>query len=299
MFERYSRSGVILMAAPLYAGPVAAGWSAAPVVSLGIFAAVFFLMQLHFGQAKVQDITAQVLALILLALAQIIIVALAYGLGKILALLTLPLPLPIWFPLALTGCSAGFSALRFRHSQDDAAMLDLIDRTLVTLETSAPFDADTPPPTNAAVATALTAAVATALTALRALPDTAKAGDIDLIVQPLEQQTGHDAYSGLLAAIDNTCRAVDFAMLRYLASPRVRGDLIRTTPLGLAFEQILNSNDPTILNEAATLIATLLQENATAHALPTSEHLRIKAKQCAALAPLIAQVQQAKQESHR
>lgn len=121
MFERYSRSGLALMFAPLYAGPLAAGWSHAPLLTLAILAAVFFLIQLRFGRAPAKTLPAQIIALIFLALVQICVVAMTYGVGMGLALLTGPLPLPLWFPLALTGCSAAIGALRYRHAQDDAA----------------------------------------------------------------------------------------------------------------------------------------------------------------------------------
>jgi hypothetical protein len=140
MFERHSRSGLALMFAPLYAGPVAAGWSTAPPATLVVFASVFFLIQLSFGRTKTKNSTSQVVALVFLALVQIGITLLTFGVGSGLAMLTGPLPLPVWFPLALTGCSAAIGALRYRHAQDDAAMLDLIDRTINTLETGTPFD---------------------------------------------------------------------------------------------------------------------------------------------------------------
>jgi len=134
---RDSRPALALMTAPLYAGPIAAGWSASSIQTLPIFAAVFFLMQLQLGRAAPQPVKAQVPALILLALVQISVVSLAYGGGALLALLTGPLPLPLWFPLALIGCSAALGAVRFRRALDDAAMLDLIDRVEKTLSTGA------------------------------------------------------------------------------------------------------------------------------------------------------------------
>lgn len=280
MFERYSRSGLALMFAPLYAGPVAAGWSTAPPSTLAIFAAVFFLMQLRLGRAKAQGIPAQIIALVFLALVQICVVAIAYGVGMALAMLTGPLPLPLWFPLALTGCSAAFGALRYRHAQDDAAMLDLIDRTINTLESGVPFDDET---NN-------TAADET-LSALYALPGTATAADIDPIVQRLETHKDQAGYWDLLAEINEGYRNVDFAMLRFLASPKIRTELMPEEPLGFALEQVLQGTDPAVLSELAMLIETLLSEGAPASALPSPETLIEKAKQFPALIPLIARVQ--------
>ena len=50
MFARYSRSGLILMAAPLYAGPLVAGWSLLPWQTGAVLAGIFCLMQLLGGK---------------------------------------------------------------------------------------------------------------------------------------------------------------------------------------------------------------------------------------------------------
>lgn len=286
MFERDIRVGLTLMFAPLYAGPIAAGWSAAPPTTLAIFAAVFFLIQLRFGRAKAQTVPAQISALGFLALVQICIVAITYGVGMALTLLTGPLPLPLWFPLALTGCSAAFGALRYRKAQDDAAMIDLIDRTINTLETGAPFDPDMPLDD-----AENNAAANTALSALYALPDTATAADIDPIVQRLAAHRDHAGYWDLLAKINTGYRNVDFALLRFLASAKMRAELIPEKSLGPALEQILEGDDPAVLSELVMLIETLLSEGAQASALPSPQTLIQMAKQFPALTPLIARVQ--------
>ncbi|MFT5343372.1 MAG: hypothetical protein ACI9BH_002591, partial [Paracoccaceae bacterium] len=130
-------------------------------------------------------------------------------------------------PLALTGCSAAIGALRYRYAQDDAAMLELIERTVNTLETGAPFDVDP------------------------------------------------HRYAGLLAKI----------------TKGLRDDPTPQAHLGLALEQILESGDPVVLAELTALIETLLNQNAPADALPSSQTLITKAKQFPTLSPLITRVQ--------
>ena len=133
MSGRDRNFGLTLMFAPLYVGPVAAGWSAASPITLFIFFGVIYLIHLRTTQGKSHKVSDQIVSLVTLAIVHMSIIAAAFGIGMLLAMLTGPLTLPVWFPLALTGCSAAIGALRYRHAQDDAAMLDLID----TLENSA------------------------------------------------------------------------------------------------------------------------------------------------------------------
>lgn len=165
-------------------------------------------------------------------------------------------------------------------------MLDLIDRTVNTRETGVSFDDDL-----AHDNIKQKRSVDEALNALYTLPETANVADIDQIVQRLEAISDHHGYFGLLAEINEGFRNVDLAMLRFLASPKMRNDLIPQQHLGFALDQILEGDDPAVLSELTMLVETLLSENAPASALPSPVSLINRAEQFPTLRPLIARVQ--------
>lgn len=283
MFDRYSRTALALMAAPLYAGPVLAGWSAAPTLTILAFASLFFLMQMTLGRATADGVAAQVSALAFLALVQLVLVTIVFAAGMGIALITGTLPLPLWLPLGLSAIGAVVGVLRYRSTSDDAAMLDVLDHAITSIEIGLPVTGDK---------VLQDEWDQEALTALLALPDTTTVSTIDEIVQRLEQLSGTNAYPGLLAEIDEGNRNVDLAMLRYLASANIRGELLPLNDLGFALELILNSDEPAVLSELIMLIETLLSEGAPARSLPATEILSQKAKQFPDLQSLVTRVHQ-------
>lgn len=282
MFARYSRSGVALMGLPLHAGPLLAGWSMASPAMIAALAALFFLMQLLAGKSAGRGAMPDALFLVLLAVVQVAVVAAVYGVGALLALVTGALPVPVWAPLALTAAGAALGALRYRQTPQDAGMSDVLDQAIAGIETGAAPDFDDEPDP-----------VQAALEALWDLPGDAPVGDIDPIVRRLEQDSGAGGFHGLLAEVGEGSRAVDLAMLRYLASPPVRADLIATRELGFALVLLVESDEPAVVAELAMLTATLLDEGAPASELPPPEPLAAWADANPDLAPLVAPVQEA------
>lgn len=291
MFARYSRSGLALMGVPLYAGPLLAGWSAAPWPVPAAMAALFFLMQLARG---IEIGRGGVAPLLVLAAVQIAVVGAVYGLGRLLAPGTGTLALPVWLPLSLTLFGTAVGVLRYRRTPRDDQMLDFLDQAIEAIERGTPpdfavGDGDAEPLRDTEAETAAQAA----LEALWGLPDGAGIAAVDPIVQRLEAQADHRAFVHLLAQVDDGSHAVDLAMLRYLASARIRSELAGAPDLGFALSLLLNSDDPVILAELAALIATLLDENAPASALPDHRTMARRGRQFPVLAPLAAQVEEA------
>jgi hypothetical protein len=280
MFARYSRSGLALMGLPLYAGPLLAGWSMASPATIAALAAMFFLMQLLAGKTAGRGTMSEPLFLALLALVQVVVVAAVFGAGVLLALAAGALPLPVWLPLGLTATGAVLGALRYRHNPRDAEMQAVLDQAIAAIETGvvADFDGDDP--------------VQEALDSLWSLPEDARVADIDPIVQRLEQQVGPGGFHGLLAEVGEGFRAVDLGMLRYLASPLVRADLVAARELGFALVLLVESEEPSVIAELAMLTATLLAEGAPASELPPPEPMQAKARRHPELAPLVAPVQE-------
>lgn len=290
MFARYGRSGLALMGLPLYSGPLLAGWSAAPWPVPAAMAALFFLMQLVRGIDTGRSGVASVLAL---AAVQIAVVGATYGLGSLLALGTGTLALPIWLPLVLTLFGAVIGVLRYRRNPKEEQMWEVLDQAIDAVERGTPLDfgdddfhAESRPDPEAE------AAAQTALKALWALPDDAPLSRIDPIMQQLELQVGYRAYPSVLAEVDEGFRSVDLGMLRYLASPRVRAELVNTAELGFAVSLLLNSEDAGVQTELAALIATLLDEDAPVSELPDPEALAETARRFPVLAPLVAPVEE-------
>ncbi|WP_417674273.1 hypothetical protein [Pseudodonghicola sp.] len=292
MTRPYSRGAAALMAAPLYAGPVLAGWAETPWGVAAVLAMLFFLARIMAGSLAGRKEMRLTLALLALALTQILVVLALYAAGLGLAWIGGALPLPLWLPLALTGLGAALLILRHPIDAGQDETIDLLDEALETIEPSFPFDADDDQRPDPEVAEATARAVA----ALWALPAKAPETRLDEIVQTLEDQTGPRAFPLLLAAIGEGDPAVDRAMIRYLLRPPIRHRLVADgADLPFAFELLLQSSDPEVQAELPELIGTLLDEGAPASALPTPEALRRQADAQPALIPLIARVAQAQE----
>ncbi len=294
MFGRYSYSGLILMAAPLYAGPLLAGWSLAPWQTGAVLAGIFFLMQLFRGIGGVGDNPFGALAVLLLAAVQIMLVAVFVAAGLLGANLTRSLDLPVWVPLALTSFGAVIWGWRYRANAEMAEISAAVDSALSSIETARPFepDKDRADDKNAP----LERAVQEALKALWALPENAGAGrigQIDQIVQTLETRTGAGAFHALQSELLEGFPIIDLAMLRYLASPNVRRQLVDSRDLGFALSLLIDSQDTGVIHELAALTATLLDENTPASELPPPDELRRQSHKHPVLAPLVEPVEAA------
>lgn len=290
---RHSFGGLLLMAVPLYAGPLLSGWSRAPWGVPAVLAILFFLAQVMAGRTAARRGMPLPLYLIVLALTQIVVVFAVHAAGMGLAMLTGALDLGVWLPLLLTGLGAAILILRHPvapdGAPDQAEVIGLLDQALDSIDTGDRTDApDQPEPPDPEVAAAVDRAVA----ALWALPADARNGELDEIVATLEAETGPRAFPALLAEIGEGAPQVDRAMLHYLLSPVVRYRLVATkADLPFAFDLLLQSTDAAVQADLAALIETLLAEAAPATALPRVDQLRHRAETFAVLAPLVAPVE--------
>lgn len=283
MVPRYSRTGLALAATPLYGGPVLGGWSGAGVALVLVLAAIFFLMQIMSGKEATRGQMSRPAFFVMLGGAQLLVVTLAFGLGAGLAQVTGPLAIPIWVPLALTGVGAVIWGLRYRHRPEEGEMNALLDQAIATIETGT---ASMPAPEEGPVEIALRD--------LAALPSSPQASRIDPIVQALETATGSDGFALLLKHAQDTGDArVLRAVLRYVASPRIRAELVATGALGDAMPTLLQTDDPGALFELAGLIGNLLDENAPATALPDPDIVAERVPLCPALGDLVTPLRQA------
>ncbi|MCA0870747.1 hypothetical protein LCL97_07925 [Seohaeicola saemankumensis] len=273
MFRRYERSGLLVMALPLYAGPLLAGWTRAPLALPAALAAMFFMAQLLAGKAEARGSLAMPAYLGLLAATQVVVVAVVYALGLILALLLGRLPAPQWLPLLMTGFGAVLLVKRYGGGLRQDQMSALLDDAIAAIEDAAPFDT-AGDDSRTATDPAVNVAVQDAVVALWNLPADAPVGALDQIVQQLEEQTGAQGYLGLLAEIDEGFPQIDRAMLRYLAAPPVRAALVASGDIRVALDILAEAAHPAVMGELRLLLFTLLDDNVPAAALPDPELLR-------------------------
>lgn len=288
MPPRRSRAGLILMAAPLYGGPLLAGWMRAPCLLSIALAAMFFLAQLFSGRSAARGEMPLPLYLAVLAVMQGLVVLAVYAAGAGLSLLTGVLALPLWLPLALTALGASIHALRTPHAPGQDETITLLDQALEEIGHDASFDDDED---DSATDPDLHPAVQQAVEALWALPPDARPAEIDKVIDRLEGEVGHRAVPELTGAIHQGFPQVDRAFLRYLTRPAPSRHVIAEhTDLRPAFALLLNSDDPGVQADLVTLVRCLLDEDAPPNALPPPEALRQRAEEVAALAPLVAPV---------
>lgn len=284
MVPKYSRAGLACMGVPLYAGPVLAGWSAAPFTVFVLLIAVFFAMQVMRGLLPRDAPVAQIG---LLLGVQAVVVAVAWGIGAVGALATGALTLPPWLPVvaSLTGAAVGVA--RYRKTAESAEMDRLIGDALNAMETGKPSDFDAnraPTEEDMRRHSAVSDAVNDVVEALWQLPDGVDYHQLDLIVQALETQVDHHGYDGLLSEVQEGFANVDRAMLRYLASARVRHALTGAGAFEFLHDLILDSTDPATLGEYCGFVETLLDEDAPTDDLPDLQRLRQAAGHCPDLA---------------
>lgn len=291
MLPRFSRAGLLMMALPLYGGPLMAGWMLAPWPMPAALAAMFFLAQVLSGKLATRGEMPLVLYLVVLALTQAALVLAVYAAGAGLSALTEPLALPLWLPPALTAAGGAIYAIRYPQDPQQNEMLGLLDQALESIEAGTPFDSD-----DGAEADdpEVRAAAQAAIRALWELPPDVPAHALDKVVQRLEEKVGHHAFDDLLREVDEGYPQVDRALLRYLASPAVRLRLIaEEADLPYAFTLLLNSSDSGVRSELVGLVLTLLDEDAPARALPPPDLLRDRAEEAPELARLVAPVEHA------
>lgn len=282
---RYSPFAVLAYALPLYAGPLLAGWarhpwaSAAALVALFLFVMAVTRRHMLTGWAALAGLFA----------VQVLLVGAIYGLGVGLGVVTGAPALPVWLPLALTGAASVWGAWIYRRAPE---MDGLLDNALSALDGMASRDCPGGCVDYSALeglAPAQRAAVETALADLRALPgDKVNAGFIDPIVQELEGRAGVSAFEALLEETEMGDARIDFAFMRYVASPAIRRRLIETGEFG-DVSRIAVSCDtaPAARAEGIGLIYTAMDEGVHPLDLPEPDDLREMGE--AALADAIAE----------
>ncbi|MBV7377740.1 hypothetical protein [Maritimibacter dapengensis] len=266
-FGPYSRAGMALVFVPLYGGPVLAGMSAHPLATIPVFAVLFLAFMASTQRPNLAS-GAGWAGLAMIAAIQLLLAGLAYGAGA-LAALAFPLSLPMWLPLAVTGAAAGFGAWRYSRKAEMDVFIDSTIEKLRAFELESGHDLPAFHPTPVQH---VRAAVDEALAALTALPETAGVGEIDPIVQALETKAGLAAFDPLYDAAGDTDgrhdRRVDLALLRFVASPRMRRMLVAQGEGGLASMLLLNAPDPTVRGEARARLVDLMDDNAPITQLP-------------------------------
>lgn len=132
-FEKYSSSGVMAYAIPLYAAPVLAGWSGASAAVIPVFATLFAALILKTRRLPDQPggLALTVLGALLLNAA---ITGGLVGVGWLGAAALGAVPLPVWLPLGMGVSAAGLGIWRYRWTPEVDAMDRLMDQTLAALD---------------------------------------------------------------------------------------------------------------------------------------------------------------------
>lgn len=272
-FERHSDTGALLTYAPLYAGPFLAGLSLAPWAVTLVFAAIFAALILKTRPlpetlAELAIAAAAVFAVNLLIAGGVI------GLGKLLAQLAGPLPLPLWGGILLSATAAIFAIWRAPDPETLREMEGVLDAATRALEGKPlPADWDLLEPAEQGIDPSNQAAIDHTLCRLRALPDTYSVGHVDTIVQDLESATGQHGLHGLLAAAGQGEERVDFALLRYVASPYVRRKLDESADLADVSGFGLGSRFAKIREQAAHLLWAMLDDSCRSENFPRDSAL--------------------------
>lgn len=148
-FAKYSLSGILAYALPLYAAPVLAGASAAPWGSVPVFALLFaaLIVLTRRMPDEAGALTVSVLVAVVLNTA---VTCGLFALGRGVAVVA-PLVLPLWVPLAICAGAAAFGIWRYRWTPEMDEMEALLDEAIRTIEdgTAAMTAPDTAPPEDA------------------------------------------------------------------------------------------------------------------------------------------------------
>jgi hypothetical protein len=267
-FGPYSRLGLAAVFAPLYAGPVLAGWSSHPWTTLPVFALTFLLFMAATRRPRLDEASGRA-ALVIMALVQLGLATVCIALGRGLGWALDPLPAPIWLPILV---SAGAALVGARRYSDSAEMEVFLDSTIERLERIDRRIAHDWSEVHPEPAPPVAKAVERALADLEDLPRDVGAGRIDPIVQRLEGEAGIEAFDPLYdaagAADGDEDARIDRALLRFTASPRMRRLLVERGEGGMAAMLLLNARDAGVRYEARSLILTLIDEGVPLAQLP-------------------------------
>ncbi|WP_238365135.1 hypothetical protein [Mesobacterium pallidum] len=227
---RYSAGGLILAYAPLFAGPIVAGWAGHPMAMAWPFALIFLALMTWLRRPDLGT-GAGWAQLGLLAVVQVALVQALMGFGRLLSVVRAFPDLPTWLPLAVSGAAAVLAMQRYRNADAMDRMLDGMIETVEAMETP-----ERPAP------------VARFLRDVQALP-ARTTGLVDPIAQRLEAEMGPGAIPHLLHEI-GTDPDVDFAVMRLLAPGYMRSDPGHAVGVSRLLECGLASRDPGVRGEA-------------------------------------------------
>lgn len=267
-FGPYTRAGLALVFVPLYAGPILSGWSGHPLATLPVFALAFLLFIAASRRPDLRD-PAGLAGLAIMAGVQFVLVTVCFGAGAVLANLLGPLAAPLWLPIALTAVAAVVGALRYSENAEMNVFLDSAIAELETIEREMSSDrTDIHPEPSPDVQSAVDRTVE----ALKALPPNANVAMIDPLVQDLEQEAdvaGFDPFYDAAGEVDGRAdRRVDLGLLRFVASPYIRRQLVERGEGAMAPMLMLNATDAGVRSEARSLLMTLIEEGTPKDQLP-------------------------------
>jgi hypothetical protein len=271
VIHRYGHIGLVLFGAALYGGPVLAGMAGHGGQTLPVFVALFLL---YMAVARKPDLSTGVgwAALSIMVVAQTAIVGLAWGGGLAAAYLLGPVTLPLWAPLAITGLAAGIGAWAWRDAAEMNVMLDHAIREIEAMQapasTSAPAWPEVSPEASAAYDRFRTAL---------SLVDRGSVSSIDALVHQLHTEAGIEAFDLLCddvgGADESGDARLDFAALRFIASPAVMHALIARGEGGILPAILLNAPDARTRHEARNRVLDLVEAGAPPEQLPDQTSL--------------------------
>jgi len=290
-FEKYSYSGMALMLGPLYAGPVLAGWIAAPLWLCALLVLVFFAMQWLRG--KLNHPALSVAAMIAIGLVvQSLLVGVGYGLGTLLAFLSGTLALPLWSPLLLSGMGGAIGVWRYDDPREEE-MFQQLDKALASIEAATPLHGDTgDKPPHPSETPEVHAAAREAQEALWALAEEAGLDQIDPVISRLHALTQDRAYRHMVFDADGAPTRVVMALLRYIGMPGVLKELETAGELDDLHPVVLLQTDREVLDEYAYILETLLRMDAGVWNLPHPDMLSPRVAFCPTLADVAPRVAQ-------
>lgn len=137
-FAKYSLSGVLAYAVPLYLSPVLSGASGAPWAIVPVFALIFVLLILR--TRRMPDPDHQLTLVIGTLLVDTVLAAGLFALGRLIMLFVGPVALPLWLPLAVCPVAAGWGMWRYRWTPEADAMDAALDEALSQLQAMTPPD---------------------------------------------------------------------------------------------------------------------------------------------------------------
>lgn len=274
MFTRYGRTGLLLFGIALYGGPLLSGFAGHGWAVLPVFWALFLL---YAVAARRLDLATGPgwAGLAIVAGVQLLLVAAAWAAGVGVAALFGAVMLPVWAPILLTAVAAGFGAWAWRDAAEMDVMLDSAIEAIEGLGGDR-LQGFAWPETEPAIQTALDDMLDT----LRGL-DKMNTAVIDPVVQGFEQATGAEGFDAFydIAGQDgeDSEPMVDYALLRYVASPFVLSQLINRGEGGLAPLLLLDAPDAMVRAEARARVIDLVDAGAPHDQLPDADRLALLA----------------------